>query len=195
MVEPEIGEHFLELPLGVDRAQELLLAELDDDEVAALLDRIGHFRLAGRHVVFRVLLARAPRLDLRALDLLGDLSRAHLHGLEPGEPRGHAVVRNPFGAQLLVDVPLDADRADALDVAQARAKTNTAEDVDEELISGLVGRRRTSGSWERNRQNCNRRDKESLHCPVRPGTWAVRLKNCHTIRRLRWQILLRLKAP
>src|SRR5437762_10615697 len=147
MVEPEIGEHFLQLPVGVHRAQELVLAELDDDEVAALLDRIGHFRLARRHVVFRVLLARAPRLDLRALDLLGDLLRAHLHGLEPGEPRGHAAVRNPFGAQLLVDVPLDADRADALDVAQARAKTNTAEDVDEELISGLVGRRSTSGSW------------------------------------------------
>ena len=37
VVEPEIDEHFLELPLAVDRAQQLLLGQLDHDLIGAPL--------------------------------------------------------------------------------------------------------------------------------------------------------------
>ena len=37
VIEPEVGEHFPELPLAVHRAENLLLAKLDDDDIGALV--------------------------------------------------------------------------------------------------------------------------------------------------------------
>ena len=39
VVEPEIGHHFLQLPLAVDGAQHLLLGQLDDEGVRVLSRR------------------------------------------------------------------------------------------------------------------------------------------------------------
>ncbi len=69
VVEPEIGEHFLQLPLAVDRAKHLLFAELDDDAVGFLLHRL----LGGRRRIAVRLLFLA-RLDCGAFEFVGELT-------------------------------------------------------------------------------------------------------------------------
>ena len=73
MVEPEIGQHFLELPLAVDRAQQLLLGELDASPgcCAPACSGEGAWRLRRSEPLPLAASWRcAPRLDLRLLELV-----------------------------------------------------------------------------------------------------------------------------
>ena len=95
VVEPEVGEHFLQLPLAVDGAQQLLLAELDDHGVGLLLHGIRRCRRRSdwpRVAAAGGLLlpAIAPRFQQRPLELLGDLAASSAERREAGEPAVHA---------------------------------------------------------------------------------------------------------
>ena len=109
VVEPEVGQHFLELPLAVDRAQHLLLGSSTHHAVGALLHRVRR-RLAVRSArsspLARPASSAAARLELRDLVLLRDLPRAQAERRQPGEPRGHRRVGDPLRVELLVDVAL-----------------------------------------------------------------------------------------
>jgi hypothetical protein len=133
MVEPEIGQHFLELPLAICRAQNLLLAELDHDQIGLLLHGIGRLRRC-RVGVFGVLLTVAPRLEHRQLELLGNFARAHADRGQAGQPRLHRRVRKALGMELLVDISLYPHRPDLSDIPEARAEPDAVQDVDNRLV-------------------------------------------------------------
>ena len=85
VVEPEIDEHLLQLPLAVRRAQQLLLGQLDHDLIGAppiLWTGLGLVVRGG-------LLPRASRPKLRDLELLGNLARRQAQGSEPRETSVH----------------------------------------------------------------------------------------------------------
>jgi hypothetical protein len=127
MIEPEIREHFLKLPLAVRGAQDFLLGELDDHLIRFLLQRIPH-----RGLIFvwsAVLLSFPARLDLRQFELLGDFPRAHRERPQIPEPRGSRRIRDPLGVKLLGDVPLETHGANALGVARPGAECDPVEDV------------------------------------------------------------------
>ena len=126
VVEPEIGEHFLELPLAVHGAEHLLLPQLDDHAVRLLLLALSELR-----ALYRVerLLPLPPRLDLRHLVRLRDLSRAHRQRPQPGQAGRDRAVRNALRMELLIDVAPDAHRADSRDVARPRTKADAVQDM------------------------------------------------------------------
>jgi hypothetical protein len=165
VVEPEIGEHLLELTFAVDGAQELLLRELDDHAVRALLDRIWSLPAVARGCVgvLRVRLALPACLELRHLELLGDLLRAQSNRQETREPRGRVAVGDALRAQLLVEVSLDAELSHLLDVARARTETRTVEHVSDRLI---ILRESRGGRGDGN--NCHDQRDHLFHCLIRP---------------------------
>ena len=67
MVEPEIGEHLLQLALAIHRAKQLLLRQLEDDSIGLLLHGAqGVRRLTIFFACLGLLLtAFAPRFELR----------------------------------------------------------------------------------------------------------------------------------
>ena len=99
-------EHFLQLPLAVDGAQQLLPGQFGEDAVRRLLLRRPRL-LADSHsdrsvpseveAVFGRLFLLAPRLERRLLELLRDLARAHADRAERRQPRAHRRIRNPLG--------------------------------------------------------------------------------------------------
>ena len=126
VVEPEINENFLQLPGAVDRADDLLLLQLEDDGGrAALLFRI-RLRRAGVVLLGLLLLTS---LQQRRLKLFGNLAGAHAEGRQVCQPHLDARVGESFRVQLLVDVPLDADRANMLDIARTCAERHPADRV------------------------------------------------------------------
>src|SRR6185436_39301 len=140
MVEPEIRENFLQLPVAVDRAKHFLLAELDDDTVGLLLNlHLRRIRLLSRRVDIRagsVLLPVAPGFEQRPLELLGDLFRAQVDGREAGETPLDFRIADAGGMKLLVDVALEADLPDAFDVSGTRTKADSVEHRDDRLVVG-----------------------------------------------------------
>jgi hypothetical protein len=138
MVEPEIGQHFLELAVAVDRADQLLLGQLHHHLVGALL----HLRRRSRRLRRLVLIAGPSRLlpfllthlKLRDLELLRDLARAHADRGETGEPGADGAVGDAFRLQLLFDVALHADISHRRHVAAARSEANPVEYVDDGFI-------------------------------------------------------------
>jgi len=119
VVEPEIAEHFLELSLAVGRTQNLLLRELDDHHVGALLLRVRLLpRLCGSVAILHLLLPIAPRLEHGQLVLLRDRPRAEadrLHG-------AHRFLRSlELTARMATDTNLSWIRSDAADVAGGAA--------------------------------------------------------------------------
>ena len=124
MVEPEVREHFLQLPLAVDGAQHFLLTQFLDDAPRPLLN--------GAHLGSRLavgLLPVAPRFDRRPFVHLLDLARAQGDGGQVLQPLGHRRVRDPLGVQLLVDVLLQSKRSNPLHVAGTRPERDTVEHV------------------------------------------------------------------
>ena len=130
MVEPKVDEHFLELPLTVDRAEQLLLPELSHYQPCSS-HRLGNLPslrallVRARRVRSRLSCARPWRLRRvvsiwLGLDaqlpltpplhlggkpvLLNDLPSTELEGLESGEPSGHLAVVDLLGVQLFLDV-------------------------------------------------------------------------------------------
>ena len=138
MIEPEIGQHFLQLPLAVDRAQQLLLAQLDDDAVGFLLHRLF---FGGRRAVVRFLFL--ARLDCRPFEFVGELARAHANRPQARETATHAAVGNAIGPQLFVDIALDAGGHDAFDVPRPWPEADAVEHV---LDRARIGRRRPRGA-------------------------------------------------
>ena len=140
MVEPEIGQHFLELPLAVDRADQLLLGELHHHLIGALPHLRGGAGRWHRLVLFagpsRLLPAFPAHLQLRDLELFRDLTRAHADRGQAGKPRGDGAVRDPLRLQLLLDVALQTDFPDGCHVAGARTEAHPVEDVDDGFVVG-----------------------------------------------------------
>ena len=122
------------------RAQQLLLGELHDHLVGALLylrrAPAGWRRLVRFAGPGRLLLPLPPHLQLRDLELLRDLTRAHPDRRQAGEPRGDGAVGNPLRLELLLDVALQADFPDRRHVAGARTEAHPVEDVDDGFVVG-----------------------------------------------------------
>ena len=167
MVEPEIGEDFLELPLAVHRTQDLGLGELDDERVRRLPERVADRRV--RRLGFcsaGLPLALPPRFDRRQLDAFGDLPGAHPDCRQPREALGHRPIGDALGVKLVVDEALEPGCTNLLDVAGTRPVSDAIQDVDD----GLVARGRRRGGGERHAgvqagSNCRGDDKSSQHCP------------------------------
>ena len=141
VIEPEIRQHFLQLTLAVNRADDFLLAELDDDEVGALLHRVGRSRLRVLFVLrCGILLALFPGLDLRDLVLLGDVARAQRQRRQPCEPRLDVRVVELFRTKLLGDVLLHAERPNPRQIARPWPEADAVEHVENQPV--IVLRRR-----------------------------------------------------
>ena len=146
--------HFLELPLAVSGAQDLLFGEIDQHRARAplRLHLLGRALAVGpvfrRSVWLRLLrdvslrlLRGAPRLHRRPEIIISQLAGAQADRLEPRQPRGERGIRNTVGSQLLLDVGGETDLPDALDVAGPRAEARAVEHVKNGLVVGLGGDR------------------------------------------------------
>jgi len=102
---------------------------------AVLLDSTDEIPDIGKRQIRTLLLDMAETLpayallDLRLLDPLGDLARAHPERRQRSQARFHAGIRQPLRMQLLIDVAVEPHRAHALDVAGARAERHPVQDV------------------------------------------------------------------
>ncbi len=136
VVEPEVGQDLLQLPLAVGGAQHLLRAELDHGPVGLLLHGIRHSRRLGLRLglVGCRSLPLSPGLHRRLRELLRDLSRAEPKCDQTRQTSLNGAVRDPFRTELLVDVRLQSSRPDLLDIARPRAKADAVQDVNDGFV-------------------------------------------------------------
>ncbi len=110
VVEPEVDEHFLELPLAIDRARDLLRSQRLDLLAA---------ELPGAALRFHALLFRQVARG-HAPEVVRAIGERH-------EPRREARVVDGRGVQLLIDPARKPHALDVLDLARARAEGETVE--------------------------------------------------------------------
>jgi hypothetical protein len=129
VVEPEVREDFLKLALAVDRTQELLFGQLQDELIRAL-----HFRYGRRLPVFfcpflRLHTPFATRPQDGNFEALRDVVSAQTKRGQAFKPTGYLLVCDEFGSKLLLDVALEPDFPDSCDVAFAWSERNPVQDV------------------------------------------------------------------
>ena len=143
VVEPEVHEHFLELALAVDGAEESGLFHLRDDLPVFLLGRAqfpperaagpGGGRNRCRRGIGRLrrgLSLPRPAFELRRLVVIAkECVGIERQGDEPGKPSLERAVGDALGMELLVEPGLDPHPLDAREVAGARAIGQAIEDV------------------------------------------------------------------
>jgi hypothetical protein len=160
VIEPEVGHHFLELPIAVDGAENLLLGELGDH--FALLAR--HFHLLGgaRLLLRRVgrgalvgQLRLAPRHLRGHVVVFGDLPAAERQRLESGQPSRHRRIGDPLRRELLVDVPGQPDLAHPFDISGAGAEPDAVQHVQDRLVVGTARNGRAGKRGGRQRRGGN----------------------------------------
>ncbi len=132
MVEPEVDEHFLQLPRAVNRTDDFLLLQLEDDGRSALLLFRIHSR-SGLVAAFLRLLGLTRLLE-RNFEFFGDLTRAQAQCRQIGQPGIDARVAETLRMQLLVDVSLEADGANVLDIAGPRAERHATDDMPDSRV-------------------------------------------------------------
>ena len=122
VVEPEVGQHFVQLPLAVDGPNDLRVGQFDERQVGAHpLGAIRRWRRSagiGRCIA-ALRLAGATRLECGNRKLLGDVARRQLQGLEPVESPLQTPVFERVRMELLLDEALDAHALHPFDVAGA----------------------------------------------------------------------------
>ena len=137
VVEPEVGQDFLQLPLAVDGAQQLLRAELDHGAVGLLLHGIRHPRRLGLRLglVGCRSLPLSPWPRIAGCANCSEISRELRPSVtRPARRSLNGAVRDPFGMELLVDVRLQSSRPDLLDIARPRAEADAVQDVNDGFV-------------------------------------------------------------
>ena len=143
MIEPEVGHHFLELPLAADGAGDSLGLQLRaelDDAAELFLDFLANrgavgARLRHRQLALRILLLGALRLKhLRVL--LEEIVLILRKDCVLCHERIHRRVVDAVGMELLVNPFIETDGADALDVAGLGAEGEAIERLHYLLVGG-----------------------------------------------------------
>ena len=178
MIAPEIHQHLVQLARGFDGADDFGVLEFRHRKKRPARAFGMDFRLDrplvpvgehadGGHVRFRLaglcsfgLFALALLLHLLLVaEGLVQIGRVHREDVEFGEVGLQLRIVDPFGVQLLLDVPVQAHFFDPLDVAGARAIAESVQDVNDFLSVGerlVVG-----GRWRDRRQPDDRTRNEN----------------------------------
>ena len=127
MVEPEIGEHFLQLPLAVDRAKQLLLGELGHHLIVAGLHlRRWRGRPARRRRCRRPpICARAAPAFAAVRIRSGSASALMRMVVSPASRASSGRIGDSFRPKLLVDVALKAERREPCRRRPAAVRTRS----------------------------------------------------------------------
>src|SRR5262249_27116652 len=133
VVLPEVDDHLVQLTLTHLRANDLAGEEVLVDGKArerqpdhAELSTGRGISYEGRH--------RDQAVSPRRFSVeITDLSRGPIPGDEWRQRQGHGAVRNRLGVKLLIDPPVDADRAHPFDVAGTSAERETGDHVGDAL--------------------------------------------------------------
>jgi hypothetical protein len=143
VVQPEVGDHLLQLPLAHDCAPDARRLQLAEEPVrlaAAARSSTGVARARGRRRGARVRAAfrgggearhrRPPREQLPRRRVRREHGRARrLERREAADERLGARVRDALGVQLLVDPPVDSGRPHPLRIARPGAEGEARERV------------------------------------------------------------------
>ena len=158
VVEPEVGENFLQLPFAVDGTQDLLFGEVGEHlAFAPGLGRRHARRLIQRLVPDRLLrFLLSPSFLRRTVVVTEERRRRFACRRQPHEPGVDVSVVDALWMQLPIDERLDAHPPHLLDVAGSRTKCDAVEDMGDGPV--VNGRRTTA---RRRQRRCSEQDEDA----------------------------------
>ena len=183
VVEPEIDQYFLQLPLAVDGPQQLLGNQFLEEDLLLPKSRPtfgrSFTRRLGARRRLRLTAALLAQLQERLQILLRNLLRRHAQGRHACQPGVDGAIGDAAGLKLLVDPRRQANPAHAVDIARARPEPEAVEGVHDRRFVGqrrhrpAARQRALSGKRERghNRGGAGQAsEKPAGSCHCRPST-------------------------